>query len=72
MATEVEVVEVAAAKALLPNLTICVDKDDDNNTVLDIEYESKEALNVDEEDSNHNQINVQLKPTSFPRQVIMF
>lgn len=67
MATEVEVVEVAAAKALLPNLTICVDKDDENNTVLDIEYESKQC-NVDEDVKKNDEVNVQLKPTLFPRQ----
>jgi len=68
MATEVEVVEVVAAKALLPNLTICVDKDDDNNTVLDIEYENKQSTNVVESVVKESDVNVQLKSTSFPRQ----
>lgn len=67
MATEVEVVEVAAAKALLPNLTICVDRDDDNNTVLDLEYENKSNVSICDTDSNKD-VSVHLKPTAFPRQ----
>ena len=68
MATEVEVVEVAAAKALLPNLTICVDRDDDNTTVLDLEYESKQTSQAADTDTNKD-VSVTLKPTTFSRQV---
>nr|CAB3264228.1 uncharacterized protein C17orf85 homolog [Phallusia mammillata] len=68
MAVEVEVVEVAAANSLLPNLTICVEKDDDEKIITDEPEEDKDGeQNKEDLLSEKSKAEVKPKLDMFPR-----
>jgi len=74
MAAEVEVVELASANSLLPNLTISVEADDDDDDVNKKDAPEVTAETEDQEElpgATSEKVNIEVKPMlhEFPNKV---
>lgn len=71
--TETDVVEVKAANSFLPNLTISIEKDDENEeSQVEFAEEDTNGVQKDESDmapQNKNSMKISLETKSFPHTV---